>query len=69
MQHWPLFELLYRHFGGGRGWAQGYLGRLLGHLETGSQYSVVVVGRLLEPRSVISANVKLALRCRSTFSE
>ena len=28
-QHWPLFVLLCRHFVGGRGWAQGCLGRLL----------------------------------------
>ena len=28
-QRWPLFVLLCRRSGGGRGWVQGYLGRLL----------------------------------------
>jgi hypothetical protein len=79
--HWPLFVPQYQDSEAGTGWARAYRGQLRGHLRSlvlalrhrpcvaAPETATKAVRRLGIPRSVISAKVKLALRCRSMFSE
>ena len=63
-----LAGLLYLGFRGGRGSVRGSRGLRVGHLWQSRQH-ISRVSYLFHalPRSVISANVKLALRCKSMF--